>query len=80
MGFKGELLGKGDSTSPPVTSDTEKKKVAKKSRSSVANKSLDNKANVSEDVKPSINVKISQSPTEDSDKSAQVGGENAATS
>lgn len=78
--FKGELLGKGDSISSPVTSDTEKKKVPKKTRSSVATKALDNKANVSEDVKPSLNVKSSQSPIEGSEKSEQVGGEDAATS
>ena len=78
--FKGELLGKGDSISPPVTSDAEKKKVAKKSRSPVVNKAIDSKTNVSEDVKPSLNVKSNQTATEGSEKSEQVGGEDAATS
>jgi small subunit ribosomal protein S3 len=82
--FNGEMLGKGDSTSSPVTSaagiDAEKKKVAKKARSSVANKAIDNKSKVSEDVKPSLNIKSNQSATEGSEKSEQVGGEDAATS
>ena len=83
--FKGELLGKSDSSTPAVTSgvgiDAEKKKVAKKARSTLINKSVENKSNVSEDVKPSVKIKTSQSDAiETVEKSVPVGGEDAATS
>jgi len=82
--FKGELLGKGDSITPPVSGagiDAEKKKVAKKARSPVMNKTIDTKSTVSEDVKPSLKIKTSPSAAiENSEKSEPVGGEDAATS
>jgi small subunit ribosomal protein S3 len=78
--FKGELLGKSDSSTPAVTAgagiEAEKKKAAKKARSTLINKS-----NASEDVKPSVKIKTSQSDAiETVEKSVPVGGEDAATS
>ena len=83
--FKGELLGKDDSTLSSVTSgagiDAEKKRVGRKARSSVINKTIDNKLNASEDAKPNLTINASQSTaTESNEKSEPVGGEDAATS
>ena len=83
--FKGELLGRGEPTSPSISSgsgvDAEKKKPSKKTRAPVISKAGDNKLNMPDSAAAETKMNnIQVNENSDSSKSDSVGGDDAATS
>jgi small subunit ribosomal protein S3 len=83
--FKGELLGRGEPTSPSLSSgsgvDAEKKKSSKKTRAPVISKAGDNKLNMPDSAAAETKMNnIQVNENSDSSKSDSVGGDDAATS
>lgn len=83
--FKGELLGRGEPTSPSISLgsgvDAEKKKPSKKTRAPVISKAGDNKLNMPDSAAAETKMNnIQVNENSDSSKSDSVGGDDAATS